>query len=95
MEAIQDVVTTLRRMNIRTLLGQTIQLGEVVGGASEHLQLQDLILCATPQTPCCCTGLIITSALMIWKTLMLVTRSESPVGHLNVARRLFVTLCLC
>ena len=29
---------------------------------------------------CVPTGLIISSALVIWKSLMLVTRSESPVG---------------
>ncbi|GAX84100.1 hypothetical protein CEUSTIGMA_g11523.t1 [Chlamydomonas eustigma] len=47
---IQDTWQTLRRMNIRTFLSQTVQL-----------------------------GLIISSALIIWKSLMLVTRSESPV----------------
>ncbi|GAX84098.1 hypothetical protein CEUSTIGMA_g11521.t1 [Chlamydomonas eustigma] len=47
---IHDTWQTLRRMNIRTFLSQTVQL-----------------------------GLIISSALIIWKSLMLVTRSESPV----------------
>uniref|UniRef100_A0A7R9VYX5 Signal peptidase complex catalytic subunit SEC11 n=1 Tax=Chlamydomonas euryale TaxID=1486919 RepID=A0A7R9VYX5_9CHLO len=50
MNMIMDVWHTLRRMHVRTLLLQFIQL-----------------------------GLIITSALAMWKGLMLITNSESPV----------------
>jgi len=49
-DPIKETWQTLRRMNIRTFLTQTVQL-----------------------------GLIISSALIIWKSLMLVTGSESPV----------------
>lgn len=50
MDFVKDTYQTIRRMNVRQLLSQGVQL-----------------------------GLIVTSALMIWKSLMLVTGSESPV----------------
>lgn len=50
MEWVKETYSSFRRMNVRQLLSQGIQL-----------------------------GLIMTSALMIWKSLMLVTGSESPV----------------
>jgi hypothetical protein len=43
------------------------------------IQIIELHACPMHALPA--AGLIITSALMMWKTLMLVTRSESPVSH--------------
>ncbi|MEW5307904.1 MAG: hypothetical protein WDW38_007725 [Sanguina aurantia] len=50
MDMLKEAYWTLKRMNMRQLMTQGVQL-----------------------------GLIVTSALMIWKSLMLVTGSESPV----------------
>ena len=82
MDFFNDVVQTFKRMNVRQFLSQTVQLGE------SWLE-PDLELCTSLSvlsvTPLPAAGLIVTSALMIWKTLILVTGSESPVRRAGTA----------
>ncbi|PNG99791.1 Signal peptidase complex catalytic subunit SEC11C, partial [Tetrabaena socialis] len=61
MESVKDMYRDLRRMNVRQMMSQGVQLGKRQEAALERNRL------------------IVTSALMIWKSLMLVTGSESPV----------------
>lgn len=86
MEFIKDTFQTLKRMNYRQLLQQGVQLGER-SACKSPLQLSanaHSVLCVSPMMPSHALpldpGLIVTSALMIWKSLMLVTGSESPVS---------------
>lgn len=65
-------------MNARQLIGQGVNLGEwcdlVPPVTSIREGLQSL------NTARCAAGLVVTSALIIWKSLMLITGSESPVS---------------
>jgi hypothetical protein len=69
-------------MNARQLIGQGVNLGESV--AHDHA------VCRTNSAASRSTGsqldlrhagLVVTSALIIWKSLMLITGSESPVSN--------------
>eukprot|EP00198_Chlamydomonas_reinhardtii_P008277 XP_001697614.1 signal peptidase, catalytic subunit [Chlamydomonas reinhardtii] len=66
MEFITETYKELKRMNVRQFLGQALQLGEFGRTDKRGRGLRP-------------GWLIVTSALMIWKSLMLVTGSESPV----------------
>lgn len=73
----------LKRMKKRQLLGSAVNLGEGQGRQQSGP--------ADPRAPtepaCPAAGLVVTSALIIWKTLMLLTGSESPVRGLDAATR--------
>lgn len=66
MEAIKDAFHTLRTMDLRQFLTQGMNLGTY-------------IFLSFPPHVHDAPGLIVTSALIIWKTLILITGSESPV----------------
>jgi hypothetical protein len=89
MDFIKETWAELRKMSVRQTLGQFIQLGAPSGPLASpagfyqssmplsNVSVARLALLSTRGTAP--AGLIMTSALMIWKSLMLVTGSDSPV----------------
>lgn len=67
----------LKRMKKRQLLGSAVNLGEGQEQSSSGPPADP----RAPTEPACpaAAGLVVTSALIIWKILMLLTGSESPV----------------
>lgn len=66
----------LRKLNKRQALLQGVNLGI-------PLRVAIGVFTSSIDSSCSTAGLIVTSALMIWKTLILLTGSESPVRHAN------------
>lgn len=78
MELLKGVLGDLGRMHKRQMLLQGINLGQRLAGAACPSGDRPGTLIAPPRLlP---AGLIITSALMIWKSLVLFSGSESPVS---------------
>jgi hypothetical protein len=63
-------------MNVRQLLLQAVNLGKLASTTAYVAAPPSLAPCLTASHA---TGLIITSALIIWKSLILWTGSDSPV----------------
>jgi hypothetical protein len=80
MEAISSTVsevwTSLKRMNMRQFMTQGVNLGPGVITQTLCAACRWRLLTGDAQRP----GLVVTSALIIWKSLMLFTGSESPVS---------------
>lgn len=74
----------LRKLNKRQALLQGVNLG------TPH-RLAIVVFKGILDSSCSTAGLIVTSALMIWKTLILLTGSESPVRH---AIALIISVCI-
>lgn len=72
-QTVRGYVDELLSLNFRQLLSQGVNLGACIQSISPAPAA-----CSVADTRH--AGLIVTSALMIWKTLILVTGSESPVS---------------
>ena len=73
--SVRGVVDDLTSLNVRQLLNQVVTLGDSHGVSSLKLGCNS---CPSRPNVLSAAGLIVTSALMIWKSLILVTGSESP-----------------
>jgi hypothetical protein len=79
MESIKETYAALKNMNKKQFVMQGINLG-----VARHVVPK--LHCINPE-PRHRAGLIVSSALIIWKSLMLFTGSESPVRTLHTTRR--------
>jgi signal peptidase len=83
-QSAKDQWNELVNLNKRQALTQAVNLGAgswVQGSSCLQLRQQ------RAHWTCLLAGLVVTSALIIWKSLMLITGSESPVGAAAAAKQ--------
>ena len=82
-DQVKSFVDPVVKLNKRQALTQGVNLGNATFCGKAVWQSNEKVGVGLVQSVACCLpGLIITSALMIWKTLILLTGSESPVSLL-------------